>query len=121
MVTGIDLVENERMKKSIENERFVQRVFGEREREELSKRNFPLQSMSAAFAAKEAFLKAIGTGLSGAPLNEIEVLHEKSGKPYLFLSGKAKEIAEQMHLTLDLSLTHTENYAAAVVVGTMEV
>lgn len=118
MITvGIDLVETGRIKKSVENERFIRRVYGENEINELKKRKFPVQSMAAAFAGKEAFLKAVGSGLGSCKLSEIELLHKPSGQPYLALSGKAKEIAENMNMDFSVSLTHTRQYASAVVAG----
>ena len=115
--TGIDLVENERIRKSVQNDRFVERVYGEEERREFQNKKDPVQNMAASFAGKEAFLKAIGTGLGGCALNEIQILHKPSGQPYLSLSGKAEKIAKQMNTEFSVSLTHTKDYAAAVVVG----
>jgi len=115
--TGIDLVENERIRKSVQNDRFVERVYGEGEQREFQKKKDPIQNMAASFAGKEAFLKAIGTGLGGCALNEIQILHKPSGQPYLSLSGKAEKIAKQMNTEFSVSLTHTKDYAAAVVVG----
>lgn len=115
LATGIDLVELERMAKSLQNERFLPRWYGEEERSELEGRGTPLQSVAAAFAAKEAFSKAMGTGVRGFTLKEVQILHDALGRPYFYLTGKAKELAAGMELSL--SLTHTERYAAAVVVG----
>lgn len=115
LVTGIDLVELTRMEQSMKNERFLLRWYGEEEREELVGRGTPLQSVAAAFAAKEAFSKAVGTGIRGFSLNEVQVLHDELGKPYLYLTGRAAALAAGMELSL--SLTHTDRYAAAVVVG----
>lgn len=114
--TGIDLVEIPRIQKSLANPRFLTRFFSERERELfLSKNNSP-QTIAANFAGKEAFAKAIGTGLSGFDLCEVEVLRDPHGKPFLAFSGKALSIVTQRDLCFSISLTHTENYASAVVV-----
>lgn len=115
--TGIDMVEISRIEKSIQNKRFLDKVYGSSEMEYFKNNNMPVQSMAAAFCVKEAFGKLIGTGISGFSLNEVEVLHEQSGKPYLKLSGKANEIAQNEGLNFDLSITHTKDYATAVVVA----
>lgn len=117
VLTGIDLVEIKRIEKSLKNERFLKENFGEREREELSKKKFRPESVAACFAAKEAFLKVIGAGLCGAKLCEIELLHKDSGAPYLCLSGKAKKEAEEKGLKLCVSITHTKELAQAIVIG----
>lgn len=112
---GFDLVEIKRMERSIKSEHFCKRVFGEREYEELLKRGFPVQSAAACFAAKEAFGKALGIGLVGFSLNEVEVLHNEKGKPYLYLSGKALELSK--NLSFDISITHTDETAGAVIIA----
>lgn len=94
---------------------FLKKFYGERELAELEKRGVPAQSVAAAFAAKEAFSKALGTGISGFSLREVELLHEDSGKPYLFLSGSAKELAGK--LSFDVSVTHTDALASATVIA----
>lgn len=114
---GIDLIEINRIKQSIENQRFISRVFGEQERLELLRKHNNIQSFAAAFAAKEAFAKALGTGIRGFSLNEVELLHDELGAPYLKLSGNAQKIAEQKGLRFSVSVTHTDNYAAAVVIA----
>ena len=106
--TGIDLVEVARMEKSLASPRFWQRVFSPREREEIG---------AAVFAAKEACAKAMGTGFRGIRLVEIEPLHDGSGKPELHLSGAAGEFAQSSGLAFSVSLTHTRQHAAAVVVA----
>lgn len=117
VLTGIDLVEIKRIEKSLKNERFLKEYFGERERQELAKKNFRPESVAACFAAKEAFLKVMKTGLSGFSLCEIELLHENSGAPYLYLSGKAKKEVEKQNIELCVSITHTKDLAQAIVIG----
>lgn len=112
---GIDLIEIERVKKSIESKHFCERVFGENELKELLAKNMPAQSAAACFAAKEAFGKAMGTGISGFALTEVETLHNENGKPYLKLSGSALKLAEGY--SFDISITHTRELAQAVVIA----
>lgn len=117
---GIDSVEIERIRKSIEKGTFIKRVYGERELEELREKNMPAQSAAACFCAKEAFSKAIGTGVTGFNLNEVETLHCESGKPYLVFRGSAEKIVEQNGFSFDISITHTDTTATAVVIAFKE-
>ena len=117
MLCGIDLVEIERIEKSLKNTRFLEKNFGEREKEELEKKGYKSESVAACFAAKEAFLKVMQTGLSGFALCEIELLHKESGAPYLELSGKAKKAIEEKGLKVCVSITHTTKLAQAIVIG----
>lgn len=110
---GIDLIEIERIEKAIASESFLKRVYGSDELEEL--KNKKAQSYAAAFCAKEAFAKALGTGIRGFSLNEVQVLHKENGMPYFSLSGEAKRLAGEKGLEFSLSITHTDKYAAAVV------
>jgi len=79
-----------------------------------------VQSLAARFAAKEAFLKAIGTGWGtkqSPHWKEIEILNDKSGRPFVKLSGKARQIARRQGIKhIHLSLTHTTTYALAFVI-----
>lgn len=116
-LVGIDLVEIDRIKKAMENPRFLRRVLGKTEYSQLEIRGFPAQSVAASFSAKEAFSKAIGTGLCGFALHEVELIRLPNGKPELKLSGNALQIAQRKNLSFSVSVTHTKNYAAAVVTG----
>ncbi|MDR0966335.1 MAG: holo-ACP synthase [Myxococcales bacterium] len=118
---GTDLVEVERITRSIERPRFVEEVFGPRERAYCAKRARPGQHYAARFAAKEAFLKALGIGLfSGVALGDIEVVNEDGGQPHLVLgpsaqralSSKAGAGAAETFVTL----SHIKSLASATVV-----
>lgn len=115
--TGIDMLEISRVEQSLNNRKFINRVYGVSEQEELMAKAFPAQSAAASFAAKEAFAKALGIGIGGFALYEVEVLHEKSGKPYLYFSGNVKKLIDDKKLNFSLSITHTKDYAAAVVIA----
>lgn len=115
--TGLDLLAIDRIRESIKNPRFIARVFSDEERDYFGAMKDPAPSMAACFAAKEAFAKAVGTGVRGFSLNEISVAHDEFGAPYLRLAGAAKDLAEQKGLSFSLSLTHTDDTAAAVVVA----
>lgn len=117
---GIDSIEISRIEKSVSNPRFVKRVFGENELAELRERSMPIQSMAACFCAKEAFGKALGTGVRGFKLSEVELLHEKNGRPYIKLKGSAKAIAnsicDKIDNSIKVSVTHTNELASVIVI-----
>ncbi|OGP88686.1 MAG: holo-[acyl-carrier-protein] synthase [Deltaproteobacteria bacterium RBG_19FT_COMBO_43_11] len=117
---GIDLVENERIKKIIEKwgDKFLQRVFSEKEVEYCRRHVQAPIHYAARFAVKESFLKALGIGLGmGVKLREIEVARNSKGKPDLVLSGGAKAQIEKHKITkVHVSLTHTKKYATAFVI-----
>ena len=118
LFTGIDLTEIERIKKSCQNPRFIARVFSAKEQEYFASKRNPYPSMAAAFAAKEAFSKALGTGIRGFELNEVSVEHDPLGAPFFTFTGHAADIVRQRKLSFSLSLTHTDTVAAAFVVAT---
>lgn len=113
---GIDMLEISRMEQILlQNQSFL-KVFGAAELKQLKLRN-KAESYAANFCAKEAFSKALGTGLRGFSLKEVEVLRDGAGKPYFQLSGRAKAIAQKAGLIFHVSLTHTDSNAAAFVVA----
>ena len=117
LFTGIDLTEIERIKKSCQNPRFIARVFSAKEQEYFASKRNPYPSMAAAFAAKEAFSKALGSGIRGFEQNEVSVEHDPLGAPFFTFTGHAAEIVRQRKLSFSLSLTHTDTVAAAFVVA----
>jgi holo-[acyl-carrier protein] synthase len=118
--TGIDIVDISRFERFIRenNEPLFQRLFTPGEREYCATRKRSAQHFALRFAAKEAFLKAMGTGLRhGLSWREMEVLNDPLGKPELKLSGKAEELFLQNGLTRSLlSLSHDGNLAVASVI-----
>ena len=116
---GFDLIDVPRVQRLIEkNESYLHKVFTEDEIEYCNKRASKYQSFAARFAAKEAFLKAIGTGWrNGISFNEIGVVNNELGKPELVLTGKAATIAGEMEVTsINVSLTHLPDIAGAFVI-----
>ena len=115
---GTDLCEVSRIEKSIARPAFLQRVYAPAELELIAAHTGKRQAETAAanFAAKEAFLKACGTGLSGFALAEIAALRQPSGAPCLEFTGKAARFMAQNHLKAYLSLTHEAGLAGAFVV-----
>lgn len=117
---GTDLAEVDRIERTFERygQRFLSRIYTGREIDySLRKKNFA-ESLAARFAAKEAGMKAIGTGWHrGVTWRDFEVVNEASGRPTLWLSGVAATIAEQLEVTrISLSLTHTSTLAMAIVI-----
>lgn len=112
---GIDLVAIDRIEKSMKNPRFCGRILGAEENAQLARRGFPAESVAASFCAKEAFSKAVGTGLRGFSPAEAELLRAETGRPFLKLSGRALQLSGGREYAV--SVTHTARYAAAVVVG----
>lgn len=114
--TGIDLIEVVRIQHSIQSPGFLRRVFSPEEQTLLMQRGMSAQTAAANFAAKEAFAKALGTGVRGFSLCEVSLLRDDLGKPYFNLSGNALQIVTREQYTLSVSVTHTKEYASAVVV-----
>lgn len=117
---GTDLAEVERIEQSVERygERFLTRVYTDLESGySMRKKNFA-ERLAGRFAAKEAGMKAIGTGWRrGVTWKDFEVVNEPSGKPTLRLSGVAAQVAAQMGVkSIALSITHTATMAMAVVI-----
>ncbi|WP_197068261.1 holo-ACP synthase [Candidatus Soleaferrea massiliensis] len=114
---GVDMVEIERIAKSMENPRFLTRVFSIEEQSYFESRSFPIQTIAAGFAAKEAFSKAIGTGVRGFSLQDVSVRHDALGKPILAFSGPLAQRVREEGWHFELSLSHCREYAVAFVVA----
>jgi holo-[acyl-carrier protein] synthase len=119
--TGIDLCEVERMEKALaapHGTRFRERVFTAGEIAYADRKTNRAERYAARFAAKEAGMKALGTGWrNGLSWRDLEVLNLASGRPTLRLHGKAAEIAERLGVrNISLSLTHTTQQAMAFVI-----
>jgi holo-[acyl-carrier protein] synthase len=117
--TGIDIVEIERIAKSIERygDRFLEKIFTPGEIAYCSKKKNFAESFAARFAAKEAGAKALGTGIQhGVTWKELEVQRLPGYRPTLHLTGRAQEFANRLGAThVSLSLTHTAVLAMASV------
>ncbi len=116
---GIDLADVKRIKKAIDdNSSFAKKIFTDSEIAKCEANAGKYQCYAARFAGKEAFLKALGTGLRGQiKWTEIEILNDDLGKPELKLSGSAAStISEIKAQSLHISLTHLQEYASAVVI-----
>ncbi|NLN64876.1 MAG: holo-ACP synthase [Clostridiaceae bacterium] len=118
---GIDMVEIQRIKDSIQRygDNFVRRIFTDEEIKYCeSRKNGRYESYAARFAAKEAVSKALGTGFSqGVTLQGIEMVNDTGGKPRVILNGTTlKRYIAMGGVSMDISLTHSRNYATAFAV-----
>ena len=117
---GIDVAEVDRIERAIGRygERFLRRVYTEAEIRYCQSRGKPFERFAGRFAAKEAAMKAIGTGWKrGVTWRDFEVTREASGRPVIHLSGVAAKVAGQLGAKRALvSITHTEAMAMAQVI-----
>jgi len=117
---GIDLIEVSRIESALSRwgSKFENRVFSEKEMLYCNSKKDRAQRLACRFAAKEAMLKALGIGWRyGTDWKEIEVVNDELGKPLICLSGRTKELSQQMGVkNIFLSITSTDNYGAAQVV-----
>ncbi len=117
---GIDLVKIDRIEKVIKRwgDRFIDRVFTEDEKALCMIRSSSASAFSLRFAAKEAFSKAIGTGMrKGIFWRDIEVFHFPGGRPGLRLHGNSKELCEMENISaFHLSMSDDGDYGIAMVV-----
>lgn len=115
---GVDIVEIERMEAVLERSpSFKDRVFSQNEREYCESKARPAVHYASRFAAKEAVLKALGTGFGGVGIRDVEVVNNAAGKPEVVLHGSARRIAEEqgvIEIPLSLSNTHQVCVANAV-------
>ena len=117
---GIDLEEVERVKGAIERqgERFLQRIYTDKERAYCEQFKDKYERYAGRFAVKEAAMKALGTGWSrGVRWVDVEVVRHRGGRPTLVLKGEAKKIADAMGVkNIAVSITHTAEQAFAQVI-----
>jgi len=118
---GTDIANIKRLKKSIKNKKFIDRLFHKSEIKKCNNQVNKANCFSKRFAAKEAFAKALGTGIAkGINFNEIIVYNIKSGKPKIKLLGKTKEkvkrIFKNKKFQVYLSLSDDKPFAIATVV-----
>tara|TARA_Y100001958_G_C20851394_1_gene293754 strand:+ start:158 stop:541 length:384 start_codon:yes stop_codon:yes gene_type:complete len=117
---GADIVKVKRFKKLINNKLFLKKIFSNYEITRCKKIKNSFNCFAKRFAAKEAFSKALGTGIStGIIFNEIVVLNESSGKPFIKLMNNTKKIVDKRlkkkKYKISLSLSDEDSYAVAFV------
>ena len=116
---GTDIVSVDRIKRSLKNKNFLKKLYNKREIAKCSKLINSINCYAKRFAAKEACSKALGTGISnGINFNEIIILNEKSGKPFIKLIGNTKKKINskfKKKIKISLSLSDEKKYAVAFV------
>ena len=114
---GTDIIEVERVRKAIEKDSLKEKAFSKREIEYCDKDKFA-QSYATRAAAKEAFFKALGTGWRDKMnINEVEILNDELGKPFIELSGETLKVFEQRGGgAIHVSLSHIKEHAVAFVI-----
>ena len=119
--TGVDIVENSRMKKLITNNSFLNRVFTNKEILISKKIKNKTSYFAKRFAAKEAFVKSLGTGFrDGLNLKDISIINDKLGKPSFFINKKIKNLIKKRFkinsFNFFLSISDEKKYSIAFVV-----
>lgn len=115
MLVGVDSIESERMSKNL-NDDTLKTFFTNYEIEYSNKTSNKVLRLAGIFCAKEAFLKALGIGIGGGiNLSEIEINHNKNGKPYLKLSQNALKFVNDLGYTsYEINISHTDKFSFAV-------
>ena len=120
LTTGVDIIEIDRIQRVLERwgQRFLHRIYTEGE---ISYCRGRAPNLAARFAAKEAVMKALGTGTKGVGWKEIEVVRKESGAPAVCLYGRALLRAQKLGvIELAVSLSHSRDYAVAFVTGVVQ-
>ena len=120
MIVGIgnDIIEIERIEKAILKEGFKNKVYTQRELENIEKRGNRTETYAGIFSAKEAISKAIGTGVREFSLTDLEILNDDLGKPYIVVSEKLDKIikSKKEDYQIEISISHSKKYATAIAV-----
>ena len=120
MIVGIgnDIIEIERIEKAISKESFKNKVYTQRELENIEKRGDRVETYAGIFSAKEAISKAIGTGVREFSLTDLEILNDDLGKPYVVVSEKLYKIikSKKEDYQIEISISHSKKYATAVAI-----
>lgn len=112
---GIDIVEIERIKQSLEkNGNFLKRLFTENEIELFESKSYSPQTIAGNFAAKEAVSKSLGLGIRGYDFKDIEILRDELGKPIVKTHNNLEKICKNYNvLEIKVSISHGKDYAIA--------
>lgn len=111
---GLDIIETARVESKLLNNRFLDKIYTSSEQAYILRRKQNGQSAAGIFAAKEAVSKALGTGFGTVGWTDIEIVQDPKGKPYVNLSGAAKQRLEEMGgKQVLISITHIKDLAAA--------
>ena len=115
---GTDIAAVHRFEKWIKNPEMIERFFNEKERSSASSVSAQCQHYAARFAAKEAFSKALGTGITGFGLKDVYITNDSEGKPLLNIEGQALSLMKERlgECKAFVSLSHEKEYAVAFVI-----
>ena len=120
MIVGIgnDIIEIERIEKAISKEGFKNKVYTQKELENIKKRGDRVETYAGIFSVKEAISKAIGTGVREFSLTDLEILNDDLGKPYVVVSEKLDKIlkAKKEDYQIEISISHSKKYATAMAI-----
>ena len=120
MIVGIgnDIIEIERIEKAISKEGFKDKIYTQRELENIKKRGNRAETYAGVFSAKEAISKAIGTGVREFSLTNLEILNDDLGKPYVVVSEKLDKIikSKKENYQIEISISHSKKYAIAMAI-----
>ena len=120
MIVGIgnDIIEIERIEKAISKEGFKNKIYTQRELENIEKRGNRTETYAGIFSAKEAISKAIGTGVREFSLTDLEILNDDLGKPYVVVSEKLDKILKNKKedYQIEISISHSRKYATAMAI-----
>ena len=112
---GTDIIEISRIREAINRtSSFKRKVYTEKEIEYIEKKKEPYASYAGRFAAKEAVSKALGTGVRGFSLNDVEILNDNLGKPTVTLYNNLLNHAED--LKIQIRISHSREYAVSTVI-----
>ena len=118
MIVGIgnDIIEIERIEKAISKEGFKDKIYTQRELENIKKRGNRAETYAGVFSAKEAISKAIGTGVREFSLTNLEILNDDLGKPYVVVSEKLDKIikSKKEDYQIEISISHSKKYVIAM-------
>ncbi len=115
---GVDIVQVDRIQKNIEKQKFIDKVYTEKEKEYLTKRQLNPQTAAGLFAAKEAVSKTLGTGISGFSITDIEIVKDEFNKPEILLHNNALKISKDKGIDkINISISHEKDYAIAFAVA----
>ena len=121
---GIDLIEVSRIEQAVTKRKlFLKRIYDDAEIKLSNRGSLRFEELAGRFAVKEAILKALKTGWrGGVKFNEIVVLNEASGAPYVLLSGTVKKIADELGIRkIHVSISHTKELAIGVAIAIKQV
>lgn len=120
MRTGVDIVEIKRIEKILisRKESFLKKIFTDSERAYIIGKNYDPKTISGMFASKEAVSKLIGSGIGELGWRDIEVIHDKNGRPFIKQGKKIERHLEKLNLnSIEISISHEKKYAISFAIG----